>query len=149
MTKLMKLLSLAFVFTCGFAASGLAQQPEPAKMTAAQALLKASGAVDVMLAAMRASLPAQREAMPQVPAEFWTRFDARIVQDAPELSDSIAVVYTRKFSLKELNELTAFFNSSLGKKMRQVQPDLVAESAGIGQRWGARIGAEIAATLGL
>jgi hypothetical protein len=57
-------------------------------------------------------------ASPQIPAEFGTRFEARISQDAPHLVDSIAL-----------------------------QPSLITESAAIGQRWGMRIGAEIGASL--
>ena len=45
------------------------------KLTAARELLKASHAADAMVAGMRASLPAQRQAMPQVHAEFWTLFE--------------------------------------------------------------------------
>jgi hypothetical protein len=116
-------------------------------LAAAHRVLDASGSVDAMVAAMRASLPAQRAATPQLPAEFWRQFEARIVQAVPELVDSIAVVYARSFTPKELDALTAFYASPIGRRLRAQQPALITESAAIGQRWGMRIGAEIGASL--
>ncbi len=121
--------------------------PDPARLTAARRVLDASGSVDVMLTAIRANLPAQRAANPSLPDEFWSRFEARLTQDAPQLVDSIAVVYARNFTERELNDLVAFYHSPTGRRFRELQPTLVTESAGIGQRWGARIGFEIGSSL--
>jgi hypothetical protein len=117
------------------------------RITAAKNLIKASNAVEGMVAAMRANLPVQRQAMPQIPEEFWTRFEARMVKEAPTLGDSIAVLYARTFSLRELQEVTAFFASPIGRRFVEVQPLLVAESSALGQRWGARLGDQIAKEL--
>ena len=127
--------------------SAVAQTPDAPHLAAAHRVLNASGTINTMVAAMRANLPAQKAAMPQVPAEFWTRFEAQIVQRAPELVDSIAVVYARKFTVPELDAMTAFYNSAVGKRLRDLQPELVTESSQIGQRWGARIGAEVGSAL--
>ena len=121
--------------------------PDAARVAAARRVLDASGSVEVMLAAIRANLPAQRAANPSLPDEFWTRFEARITQDAPQLVDSIALVYARNFTERELNDLVAFYHSPTGRRFRELQPALVTESAAIGQRWGMRIGAEIGASL--
>ena len=103
-----------------------------------------SGTVEAMVAGMRANLPSQRQALPQVPEEFWRKFEDRMVKDAPALGDSIAGIYSRTFSLQELRELTAFFNSPIGRRLVEFQPSLIAESSAMGQRWGTRIGEEIA-----
>ena len=130
-----------------------AQQPvspmaqDSLELATARRLLQATGAVDVMLAAIRSNLPAQRAATPQLPAEFWTRFETRIVEDAPQLLDSIAVLYARTFTETELAALAEFFGSAVGQRLREVQPALVAASTAIGQRWGSRIGAEIGASM--
>ena len=142
--------ALAVVLVTGAPFAAQAQEPQnPAMFAAARGVLKASGAVDAMIAAMRAAIPSQRQATPQVPAEFWTHFDARMVEEAPILADSMAILYAKTFSLQELEGLTAFFNSPLGRKMVSAQPTLIAESAALGQRWGARIGEEIARALKL
>lgn len=140
---------------CALAAAlpaGAQEPPAPqpvdsARVAMAREALQAGGAVDAMIAAIRANLPAQRAMTPQLPPEFWTRFEARIGQEAPHLADSIAVLYARSFTLPELEALLAFYRSPVGQRLRALQPSIVTESAAIGQRWGARIGAEIAAAL--
>jgi hypothetical protein len=117
------------------------------RVAAAHRVLETSGSVETMVAAMRANLPAQRMANPQIPAEFWTRFEARLVGDIPQLIDSIAVLYAAKFTQQELDALLAFYRSPTGRRLRELQPMLVTESSAIGQRWGMRIGAEIGAAL--
>jgi hypothetical protein len=127
------------------ASSGSA--PDSAQLAAARAVIDASGAVDAMVTAMRAALPAQRAATPQLPDEFWVRIEQRLVQDAPQLADSVAVVYATTFTRGELESLTAFYRSPTGQRLRQLQPQIIAQASAIGQRWGMRIGAEIGASL--
>jgi uncharacterized protein len=142
---------LAATLLCGTEARAQkaadASAPDAARVAAAHRVLEASGTVDAMLAAIRANLPAQRAASPQLPAEFWTRFEARVVQDAPQLVDTIAVLYARMFTLQELDALSTFYASPVGLRFRAMQPTLVTESSAIGQRWGMRIGSEIGASL--
>lgn len=122
-------------------------KPDEGRLAAAHRLLEASGSAELMLTAMKANIPVQRAAMPQVPPAFWTRFEQRLVVEAPAFLDSIAVVYAGAFTLQELQQLIAFYESPIGRRLRAVQPDLVAQSSQIGQRWGARLGASIAAGL--
>ncbi|HEV8382960.1 MAG TPA: DUF2059 domain-containing protein [Gemmatimonadales bacterium] len=121
--------------------------PSPARLAAAHRVLDASGSIETMIAAMRANLPAQRLVNPQIPAEFWSRVEAKLVEAAPELMDSIAVLYARRFTQEELEAMVAFYQSPVGRHLRELQPGLVTESAALGQRWGMRIGAEIGASL--
>lgn len=123
------------------------QAPDSSRVAAARKALEAGGTIDVMIAGIQANLPAQRAAAPQLPAEFWTRFEERILKDAPQLLDSIAVLYARHLSRQELDAITAFYQSPAGQRLRALQPTLVAEGAVIGQRWGFRIGAEVGASI--
>jgi uncharacterized protein len=144
-------LQLPLALTCLLAPAALAQAPDSsppaARVVLARQVLDAGGTVETMLAAMRANLPAQQQANPQIPAEFWTRFEARITQDAPQLVDSIALIYARRFTQGELQALLNFYRSPVGQRLRVLQPTLVAEGAAVGQRWGMRIGAEIGSSL--
>jgi len=145
---LMLLLALAGAHTRALAQS---QQAPPAvdssRLEAARRFLAASGAIDLMVGAMKANLPVAQRAAPQLPPEFWTRLQDTLVRAAPELLDSIAILYASAFSLRELQDLRSFYESPLGQRLRAVQPGLVAQSTAIGQRWGARIGAAIGASL--
>jgi hypothetical protein len=133
--------------TEGIAQAPKAPAPNAGRLAAAHQVLEAGGTVETIVAAMQANLPAQRMANPQIPAEFWTRFQARLVDQVPQLIDSIAVLYAAKFTQQELDALLEFYRSSTGRRLRELQPVLVTESSAIGQRWGMRIGAEIGASL--
>ncbi len=133
--------------TEGHGQAAKATVPDGVRVAAAHRVLEAAGTVETIVAAMRANLPAQRMANPQIPAEFWTRFEARLVDELPQLIDSIAVLYAAKFTQQELDGLLAFYQSPTGRRLRELQPVLVTESSAIGQRWGMRIGAEIGASL--
>lgn len=141
------LLALLLVAAPLAAQKRAAAPPDPARLTLARRVLELNGSVDAMIAAIRASIPAQRQATPQLPAEFWDRFEARVTRDAPQLIDSIAVLYAAQFSQEDLQALVAFYGTPTGQRLRQFQSTLIAESSAIGQRWGARIGAEIGAAL--
>ena len=140
----------AVLTTTIFSASSAAAQsamPDPSRVALARQVLDAGGTVETMVAAIRANLPAQRAAMPGVPPEVWPKFEARIVQEVPQLVDSVAVLYAQKFTNEELNSLLAFYRSPAGRRLKSLQPTLVQETAGMGQRWGMRIGQEVGATL--
>lgn len=142
--RLMTILATAFALAV-LPCTGVAQTPaNDAGLAAARSLLKASGAVDAMIGTMRANIPAQRQALPQVPAEFWTEFEKQMVKEAPMLADSIAAIYAHKFSPRELQQITAFYDSPIGRKLVSNQVAIITESSAIGQRWGARVGEAVA-----
>lgn len=143
--------ALSFSIAHGIAARAqnpaTASPPDSARLAAARAVIEASGTADAMVAGMKAALPAQKAMNTQLPDEFWTRVEKRLTQDAPQLADSIAIVYATNFTQPELEALTAFYRSPTGVRLRELQPQIIAEASAIGQRWGMRIGAEIGASL--
>ena len=155
MTSTTSLLRLTIVAALAGAPVQRSAQAQPglpssdsARLAVARQLLAASGAVELMVSAAKVNLPAAQQASPQLPPEFWSRFRDTLAVAAPALVDSVAIVYANAFTLQELQQLTAFYQSPLGRRVRDVQPKLLTESAAIGQRWGARIGAVIGASLG-
>lgn len=132
------------------AAPVLAQNPargDPAKTATIHRLLDLLNAATLMEQGMEAMLPAQRAASPQIPAAFWDAFVARARRDLPQLVDSLIPIYAARFTQAELDELVRFYSSPLGKHLAQAQPEMMQESVGVGQRWGAAIGREIADSL--
>ena len=92
------------------------QTADSATIAAARDFITVSGAADAILAGARANLPAQRQALPEIPEEFWTRFEERMTRDAPALADSIAMIYARTFTLQELKDIVAFFKTPSGRR---------------------------------
>ena len=56
----------------------------------------------------------------------------------PEAIDEVAKVYSRHFSLEELNELIAFYKSPIGRKFVEQQSPLMADLSRVDQEWGQR-----------
>lgn len=143
------LLSL-FVVTAlvGFAAPSAAQSAKDStERELALRLLKATKVSDVLLAGIEANLPAQKQAMPQVPEEFWRLFVAKAKAGADSLTLLIAPVYTDAFTEQELRGLLEFYSTPLGQRLIKLQPRIMTQSAKIGQQWGAALGMSVAQEL--
>jgi hypothetical protein len=96
-----------------------------------------------VVGAIEASVPAQRASNPRIPAVFWDRFLAQARARRGEFIDSVVPIYSRTFELAELKTLLQFYQSPLGHRLLEAQPGVMRESMQLGQRWGARIGADI------
>jgi len=131
------------------APAGAQKQPvDPATAETVRRLLDLTGAARLALQTMEAMLPAQRQAMPQVPAVFWDAFMAHVRRDLPQLVDSLVPVYAAHFTLAQLQDLVRFYESPLGRRLAEMQPLIAQESMQVGQRWGALIGAQVGDSLG-
>jgi hypothetical protein len=117
------------------------------RVRVARRVVEASGAEDVILSTMERTIPTQRAQNPQIPAEFWDRFAARARADVGMVVDSLAPVYAARFSKAELDQLLAFYQSPVGRRMAAEQLAIGQESQQLGLRWGARMGAAIAIDL--
>ena len=60
-----------------------------------------------------------------------------------EFVDLLVPIYDQRFSPAEVRDLLAFYQSPLGQRLPEVQPDLTRDAMMAGQRWGMRLGAEI------
>ena len=54
----------------------------------------------------------------------------------PEFLDGIVVIYAKRFTVSEIDELNLFYRSDLGRKLIRVMPGLVVESTKFGRLWG-------------
>lgn len=140
-------LSLCFASTAGSQNSKAQTSDDSAKTVVVQHLLQLTGVVTVMQKAIGNLIPAERAANPTIPPAFWDAFASRMRKNLPQLADSLVPIYTSRFSLDELKQLEQFYESPTGKHLAAAQPDMLAESQQIGQRWGAAIGKEIADSL--
>lgn len=125
-------------------ASGQNAAPAGTEKTALiRQILDVTRAGDQVLGAIEATVPVQRASNPRIPAVFWDRFLVQARARRGEFLDSLVPLYSRTFEVAELKALLQFYQSSLGRRLLQTQPAVTRESMQIGQRWGARIGAEI------
>ena len=133
--------SVAFVF---FISTGTAwsqeARPAPASGDAKAAdirrLLDLTGGVRVGERLLDRLFEAERRSMPEVPESVWQ--EARRAFETSELVELIAAVWDRHFTQDEIRELIAFYESPLGKRLREMQPVILQESLFAGEEWGRR-----------
>jgi hypothetical protein len=133
----------AFVSHRGDAAAQAAPRADSAKVAVIRQILNVTHAADQMVGAIETSVPAQRASNPRIPAVFWDRFLVQARARRSEFIDSLVPLYSRTFELAELKALLQFYQGPLGHRLVEAQPNLTRESLQLGQRWGARIGADV------
>jgi uncharacterized protein len=142
------LLAMA-VAVAGLAGVSQAQEPDPARVSAAKQMMELAGAAkqfDQVMPLMADQLTRSFIVMaPGKAREIRDVFDQLIpkfIARKGELLDQIASLYATELTQSELDAIIAFYRSPVGAKFASVQPGIVRQSMLLGQRWGQRIGAE-------
>jgi len=131
----LRLLTIAFILLC--MAAKAQTNVTPARLKAAEDVLKAMGA-DSML--KKTTTAALTQASSQVPADKRTKFLEIMNSFVSKymqwglLKDQMAALYAQNFTEKELRDLVAFYNTPTGRKFVQVQPLLTQKGMEIGQQ---------------
>ena len=82
-----------------------------------------------------------RPEVPNVPAAFWEDFIRNT--DPRGLFDELAPVYEKHFTPAELAELIKFYESPVGQKLIQIQPQLNKDALRAGQIYGTKVTQEL------
>ena len=82
--------------------------------------------------------------MPNVSDENWAKvkedvFDKQIT----ELNKKLVPIYKKHFTLDEIKNIVAFYQTETGKKLAQKNGVIAQESMAIGQQWGMQLGQAI------
>ena len=81
-----------------------------------------------------------------------------IEQQAPALPESVKVeiqalmdrmvpIYAKYYTQQDMDDLIAFYDTPLGKKLSTVQPQITLESMSVAQQWAAEIGQKVASKI--
>jgi hypothetical protein len=150
LTRLAALCALILAFAAPLRAQQAAPAtttPDPEKVKAIRTLIDLTGVVKGIEPMLERMIEQQKMANPQIPAEFWTRFRAKLKLN--DLVERMIPVYDRYFTADEVNQFVAFYQSPLGKKINTVMPQLMAEGGRIGEQWGREKAQEVAAEMKL
>jgi len=128
-------------------ASPQATAPDPANTALARQLLKAMHTDENLAVTIEASVNAQRRVNTQLPAVFYDSLVARMKRSAHEITDSLAPLYAQGLSAQQLHAMIQFYESPPGQALALQQIAVSPQGAAIGQRWGARLGADVAKDL--
>lgn len=105
-----------------------------AKRVEIRKLIELTGAANVSADALRQIIEPLRAGFPQVPEEFWNTFIKEVHSD--ELIDLVIPIYDKYYTRREIEDLTHFYQSPVGRKTIQVLPKLSTEAINAGQEWG-------------
>ncbi len=101
-------------------------------------LIDASGtfkrAVEIQMTGVKKTLP-------QIPPKFWDEVLKEV--DPDKLMDLIVPIYDKHFTNDEIMGLIAFYETPLGKKMVSSLPQVMAESAAAGGKYGEQIAIKV------
>ena len=134
----------ALVATPAPARSQNSAAAEVERLRVARKVVQASGAEAGMLEGLELGLAQQRAQGAGVPEEFMERFAKKARNDIGVLTDSLAPVYAARFTTREIEQLLAFYEGPLGKRVVAEQVGMLKDTQQLGMRWGSRIGATIA-----
>ncbi len=128
-----------------------AQTPDTARIAAAKEMMQLAGAAaqfdQVMPLMSQQMSQAFKNLAPGKASEIedvFRQLVPRFIDRKAELLDQIAALYAAELSLEDLNGIVAFYKSPIGVKFASVQPKILSQSMMLGQRWGQRIGTELA-----
>ncbi|MHA1540117.1 MAG: DUF2059 domain-containing protein [Alphaproteobacteria bacterium] len=108
------------------------------------ALQTAHSFAAMMINSMRTNNPDFQEKDAQIIIEVITTLYKEKIH---ELVNMLIPIYTKHFSHAEIKELTAFYDTSIGKKSLKVMPALMQDSMLAGQKFGMSIQEELVARI--
>lgn len=86
---------------------------------------------------------------PNLPNGFFDAVEREIGNPATlnQLVEQLIPVYQKHYTSAELEQLIAFYDTPIGRKMLEVAPMVSAESIQIGREWGRQLGEKVARQL--
>ncbi|WP_329805218.1 DUF2059 domain-containing protein [Flavobacterium facile] len=104
-------------------------------------LMNLTGSANLGISMLDTMIGSFKKSMPQVTDEFWNEFKKEV--KAEDIVNLITPIYDKYFTENEIDELIAFYNTPVGKKMTASLPSIAQESMTVGQIWGRSIGDKV------
>jgi len=127
-----------------------APPPAPENLAAARELIVVMRATDQFKAVLPTILQNMKAAVVQNRPEMEKNYDAMaplLAQAAnarvSELTEQMAQIYARHFSVDEMKQLAAFYQSPIGQKLLAEQPAIARETMAAGQQFGRALALDI------
>ncbi len=133
--------ALFWVLTCSAGAQETPRVEGDLKAATARKLIQITGGGHLGIQVIDTLIESFKKAHPGVPETFWTEFRAGIhPEDIVELT---VPIYSRYLSAEDMQQLIAFYQSPVGQKLLQVQPQIVQDSMAAGGQWGRELARQI------
>ena len=85
---------------------------------------------------------------PALPESVKVEIQAMFSEEALlSLMDRMVPIYAKYYTQQDMDDLIAFYDTPLGKKLSTVQPQITLESMSVAQQWAAEIGQKVASKI--
>lgn len=71
---------------------------------------------------------------------FLAKFKSKMDMNLDRLLDSLLPVYDKYYTIEDLDTATKFYQTPAGKRVLELMPKILVESASIGSKWGEELG---------
>lgn len=121
----------------------------PADKAAAIRQIMAQGQIDDLAQSYGRTMAEQifqvlKTSRPEIPPEAMSiiraEVEKQLEKDREQLLAQIAAIFDRSFTAAEIDELSRFYQTELGKKSLALMPKIMQENMEIGKRWGREVG---------
>ncbi|MFY9310511.1 MAG: DUF2059 domain-containing protein [Bacteroidia bacterium] len=130
----MKRLTISILF-CALSISMFAQSST--KTDKIKKMLELTGSANLGVQVAKQMINTFKQSYSSVGDAFWDDFEKEI--KAEDLMDLIIPIYDKHYTEEDIDQLIAFYNSPIGKKMTENLPIIMQESMAAGQTWGSKI----------
>ena len=96
-----------------------------------------TGAGEIGIQAMKQMLPMLKMQIPDAPESFWNEVMNEFSADS--LIELIIPVYQKYLTEEEIKAINSFYLTPAARKLVNVQPNIMKESAKLGEKWGREI----------
>lgn len=117
----------------------------PEMRSALMKFVEVNGELAGLKAAPAQLIAAFKPIAPTLPDEFWVNAEKKMNIDG--LLDELLPIYAKHYTLSEIKELTAFYETPTGKKFAAHLQLTTQEGFTIGQAWGVKAGAALRADI--
>jgi uncharacterized protein len=126
-----------------------AAAPADELTTEIRKLLNRTNVMSAALHGLKNLMALQRNGNPQIPKEFFTRFNQQVENGRiGRLFENMLIrIYREKFTVAEIREINKFYDTPIGKKLAVETPGIMSASQAQGEELGKYIGLEIAREL--
>jgi hypothetical protein len=135
---------------CFVAAPAMSQQAPADALPVARELITVIRATDQFKLIFPTILQSLKPAIVQGRPQIERDFDAMVpvlLEGANsrinEITDQMAGVYARTFTVEEIRQLIVFYRTPVGQKLLEKLPTVMQESMSIGQAWGRRLATDL------
>lgn len=126
----------------------VAEAPSADYVAAVDKFLEVSGSKETMKVQFPVLMNALKNMLPDIPEDVFAKIEAKYRElFFNRMVELIAPIYKRYFTLEELKNYIAFYETDLGRKIAKVNPTLMGDLFQVGEQAGAFIMQSVIAEL--